>query len=515
MDSLLEKLPQGNQSPKMQPSQITEDNSILPINRSENESKPPENENDGDVTQEENAFVLQKHEYTPSVASSDDENIGGHHGPDTDKKISSFTAVLTLMNTIIGGGIIALPNVMKNFGIVLGLIIYFFVYALTIFSCLLLLRAKNNCKKTDYGSIGIYCFKMPGKIMIELIIILNNFGISISYFIIFGTILHKLFHTAFEGNSFYYSKQFLILLIAIVILPFAFAKNIQKLRVVPYITISAICIYVFVTFYNFFHKVANDDLNTTYNFVPGSDFEYKSALGCFPTVFLAFTFQFNFFPVYKSLEDASDKKMMKISTIAITLVFFLYCFVGIAGYLSYGSAIQSNFLESFQVDDLGSGFYYLVLAAFCLSTSFTVPLFYFGCRNLVLTVIRDVRKILYKRRKQQRKIDFAQVVNEEKLIAEKSVPGYKKPISPFFFYSFSIFLYAIIVVLAIFISDIGPVFSLIGAICANGISFVLPAAFYMVLRKKKRRVYNLAVALFIFGICSGIVCLVGEVMKNF
>lgn len=357
---------------------------------------------------------------------------------------------------------------------------------------------------------------MPGKILIEFIIILNNFGISISYFIIFGTILHKLFHTAFGGESFFYSKQFLILLIAIVILPFAFAKNIQKLRIVPYITISAIGIYVFVTFYNFFHKVANDDLNSNYNLVPTSDsFDFKSALGCFPTVFLAFTFQFNFFPVYKGLEDVSDKKMMRISSIAITLVFFLYCFVGVAGYLSYGSDIQANFLESFQVDDLGPGFYYLVLAAFCLSTSFTVPLFYFGCRNLVLTVIRDFRKILHKRRKKLRKIDFSQVVNDEKLIDRKQIPGYKKPISNFNFYAFSVFLYGIIVVLAIFISDIGPVFSLIGAICANGISFVLPAAFYMVLRKKKKKVYFFAISLFVFGIISGIVCLIGEIMKNF
>lgn len=468
-----------------------------------------------DVTQEENTLALQKQEFTPSVMSSDDENIGGHHGPEANKKISSFTAVLTLMNTIIGGGIIALPNVMKNFGIILGLIIYFLVYVLTIFSCLLLLRAKNNSKKTDYGSIGIYCFKTPGKILIEIIIILNNFGISISYFIIFGTILHKLFHTAFNGESFFYSKQFLILLISIIILPFAFAKNIQKLRLVPYITISAIGIYVLVTFYNFFNKVANGQLNNDYNLIPGSNFDFKSALGCFPTVFLAFTFQFNFFPVYKSLEDVSDRKMMTISTVAITIVFFLYCFIGLAGYLTYGSSIKSNFLESFNVDDLGPGFYYLVLAAFCLSTSFTVPLFYFGCRNLVLAVIRDIRKILYKRRNLKRKVDFAQIVNKEKLLIEKEVPGYKIPITPRQYYLFSFLLYVLIVVLAIFISDIGPVFSLIGAICANGISFVLPAAFYMVLRRKKRKVYHLSVALLVFGICSGIICLVGEVLKNF
>ena len=498
-------------------SQITQISSNQTPNNvsSEPNGRLDEELRDQDLTFEENNLGLQKQEYTPSVLSSDDENIGGHHGPSADKKINSFTAILTLMNTIIGGGIIALPNVMKNFGIVLGLIIYFIVYVLTLFSCLLLLRAKNNSKKTDYGSIGIHCFKMKGKILIEIIIILNNFGISISYFIIFGTILHKLFHTAFGEDSFFYSKQFLILLIAIVILPFTFAKNIQKLRIVPYITISAIAIYLFVTFYNFFHKIANGELNTDYNLIPGADFEYKSALGCFPTVFLAFTFQFNFFPVYKSLEDVTDKKMMKISSIAITLVFFLYCFIGLAGYLTYGASIKSNFLESFQVEDLGSGFYYLVLAAFCLSTSFTVPLFYFGCRNLVLAVIRDVRKTLYKRRKKQRKMDFAQIVNKEKLLESPEVPGYKTPISQTNYYVFSFLLYALIVILAIFISDIGPVFSLIGAICANGISFVLPAAFYMVLRKKKKKIYNLAIGLFIFGICSGIVCLVGEVMKNF
>ena len=181
--------------------------------------------------------------------------------------------------------------------------------------------------------------------------------------------------------------------------------------------------------------------------------------------------------------------------------------------MSSDLSIKSNFLECFKVDDLGPGFYYLVLSAFCLSTSFTIPLFYFGCRNLVLTVIRDVRKILHKREKKLRKLDFKQVVDPEKLM--KHMVGYRKPLSPLQYYSFSFLLYALIVILAIFISDIGPVFSLIGAICAKGISFVLPAAFYLVLRKKKGRVFHLAIALLIFGICSGLLCLVGDFMKNF
>ena len=53
----------------------------------------------------------------------------------------------------------------------------------------------------------------------------------------------------------------------------------------------------------------------------------------------------NFFPIYKGLEGATDKKMLNSSLIGTLSCFAIYSTTGLLGYFSYGKDIQSsNFL---------------------------------------------------------------------------------------------------------------------------------------------------------------------------
>ena len=79
---------------------------------------------------------------------------------------------------------------------------------------------------------------------------------------------------------------------------------------------------------------------------------------------------------------------------------------------------------------------------------------------------------------------------------------------------FSFFLFVILYTLGILVTDLTTLFSFIGAICANSIAYILPAAFFMKLTKNKNLYYGIAFFTLIFGFISGIVSITGEIMKQ-
>jgi len=489
------------------PSNLTICTSLSKIPSKENQSNE-EILSEELIIEEKTPFFLvkPKYQFTPSIRDhSSDEELGENHAEEPSKG-GALKAIMYLMNTIIGGGVVSLPFVMSNFGIILGLFIYFMVYVMTMFSCLLLLRVKNNSKRAHYGTIGTFCFGYKGKMAIDIIIIINNFGMCMSYFIIFGQNLEKIIQETVQIEAWWTYKYLWIVIIWLVILPFVFYKNFDRLKFVSILSTTSIIIYFLLTIYNFFNKWANNTLALDINVFPNSSFDFKKGMGSFPSVFLAYTFQYNFFPIYKTIQDVNDKKMMWISFWALTLVLVIYSIVGVCGYLSYGNQIQTNFLKSIEIQDIGPFFYYLLLIAFSTAVSFSVPLFFFGCRNYLLSLYQDIKKFCIDKQK-ERNLDEFKV---KKPWSQRRHIQNKKQTDLIFFWV-TVILYVVVLIFATFLKEIGPIFNIVGAICANTISFLLPAAFYLKVRRKKFFVYKLAWVLFGVGLVTGVLSLGGEI----
>jgi sodium-coupled neutral amino acid transporter 2 len=91
------------------------------------------------------------------------------------------------MKTIVGTGILGLPAVMMNFGLVIGITIFIIVFFVTEYTCLLLLKSKNICKHSNFCSIGKEAIGPKIKVVTNIIIIINNIGTVMAELIIFGT----------------------------------------------------------------------------------------------------------------------------------------------------------------------------------------------------------------------------------------------------------------------------------------------------------------------------------------
>ena len=79
----------------------------------------------------------------------------------------------------------------------------------------------------------------------------------------------------------------------------------------------------------------------------------------------------------------------------------LYMLVGLTGSFSYpASEIESDFLKSLQKDRIGLPLFLAMNISFVVSTTFSMPIMFFGARNNFLSLIQLVRKWLHERREQ-------------------------------------------------------------------------------------------------------------------
>jgi len=73
--------------------------------------------------------------------------------------------------------------------------------------------------------------------------------------------------------------------------------------------------------------------------------DWFKAISVVPNVILAVGYQMNFFPVYKGMKNATDRKFRLSTLSAVLFVIAAYTLVGILGYNLVGGAnLSANFL---------------------------------------------------------------------------------------------------------------------------------------------------------------------------
>ena len=102
--------------------------------------------------------------------------------------LTFFTAVLAMISTIIGGGIVGLPYSFLYFGIPLAIVLNIIVVFITILSGKLYLCTKDLIpgQPESLYEIGYMLIGRASLFIIASILIINAFGVVMIYFIVFG-----------------------------------------------------------------------------------------------------------------------------------------------------------------------------------------------------------------------------------------------------------------------------------------------------------------------------------------
>ena len=121
------------------------------------------------------------------------------------KNLDFLLTVTTIMKTVIGSGILALPYAISRMGYVLSLIVLTLIYLTNQFTCQLLLKTKNLTKHSNYTSIAYHLFKSKiFQALISICILINNLVICIVELEIFEEASRKLLEDFIEDPADHY-----------------------------------------------------------------------------------------------------------------------------------------------------------------------------------------------------------------------------------------------------------------------------------------------------------------------
>jgi len=418
------------------------------------------------------------------------------------EKANIFGSAMNIANTIMGAGVLSLSNVIRQFGILLGSFIIIASCVLTYFSCSLLLKTKNLSHHSQYITIGKHCFGNKGLWIVKLMIVVSNLGLCIAYLIIFSTVTKNLLahNLCPHKNAFFYCHtNFLTVAAGIVVLPFMFAKSMAKLQNLSIVAVVAAGVFCFIIIYHYLQSLMHGTQAeaSQIHFLPAiaSPVEMWKALASVTSVFTAYVFQVNFFSVYKTLRNPSDNRMKNTSALGLGVVLTIYLTVAICGYLSFGKESE-ELMKHFTEKKLGYYPYFIINIAFLFSAVLTLPLAFFGARNEVYGALKLLRKMCGGRNSN---LDV-----DEKILEERY--GFTGPSYVIFVF----ILFSIVIAIAIAVPGINEVLSFLGSTAANGISFLLPAMFYLKLSSSRGSLRKTAYFTFIVGAVTGIVGIIAS-----
>ncbi|KAM3861436.1 sodium-coupled neutral amino acid transporter 3-like [Diretmus argenteus] len=377
-------------------------------------------------------------------------------------KTSFGMSILNLSNAIMGSGILGLAFAMSNTGIILFIILLFFLAILSAYSIHLLLRSAEVVGIRDYEQLGNRAFGHPGKVLAASVITVHNIGAMSSYLFIVKSEL-PLVIQAFLGQTYNTGEWFLdgnyliIIVSAAIILPLALMKRLGYLGYTSGFSLTCMVFFLISVIYKKFnidcpldskhgnvteiseHFITTNETEVDDNCVAKMFTVNSQTVYTIPILAFAFVCHPEVLPIYTELRDATKKRMQTVANISILAMFVMYLLTAMFAYLTFFAAVESELLHTYsQVDPLDTLILCVRLAV--LAVTLTGPVVLFPIRRAIL-------QILF-------------------------------PDKPFHI-CFAIVLLFIVNLLVIFMPSIRDIFGLIGATSAPSLIFILPGVFYI------------------------------------
>ena len=443
-------------------------------------------------TQKKNPLTYNKSpDYDPQYEKYK-ENPEDGDGHDLDQEMQGKDSIKAsgaqIANTIMGAGILSIPIIMRYLGLFLGIIFIISLALCTLFSVFILIRCHEITGKNGFSMLGKITMGKFGSILIKVIIIINNLGFCIAYFRIFGEVVQTVIQGFISPDSFWannWHNFIYIIFCSLIMFYFIFIKNLSALKKVAYMGVSAVLLFSFGLTLLFLHKGIHHylDSNISWKFLK-PNCSFSEAFNAIPSVFLAFLFQFNVFPIYLSLKEKNLDSMMKATKIGVGYSLFIFLIVGIIGFLLYGLNMNETLLECLSQDMTKfrniSGFIKFLIIIISVSfvttclTSF--PILFLSLReNFINSMIFCIKNMGHKN-------------ENNNYISEKRLN------------IITISLYVVIVLMAIILPKLKVIFSVVGATAGTFIAFILPNLFYIRICHMSQKNYNLSLPKFFVGL---------------
>ncbi|KAJ4877807.1 Transmembrane amino acid transporter family protein [Raphanus sativus] len=306
---------------------------------------------------------------------------------------ASFSgAVFNLATTIIGAGIMALPATMKILGLVLGITMIVVMAFLSDASIEFLLRFSNIKKSRSYGGLMGDSFGKPGRVLLQVAVLVNNIGVLIVYMIIIGDVLagktedgihHYGVLEGWFGHHWWNGRLAILLITTLgVFAPLACFKRIDSLRFTSALSVALAVVFLIITAGISIMKFINGGVAMPRLFPDVSDLtSFLNLFTVVPVLVTAFICHYNVHSIQNELDD--ETQIQPVVRSALVLCSSVYIMISIFGFLLFGDDTLDDVLSNFDTDlgiPLGSVLNDAVRVSYALHLMLVFPIVFYPLR---------------------------------------------------------------------------------------------------------------------------------------
>ncbi|KAK7360730.1 hypothetical protein VNO77_02739 [Canavalia gladiata] len=306
---------------------------------------------------------------------------------------ASFSgSVFNLSTTIIGAGIMALPATVKVLGLLVGIAAIIFLAFLTHISLEILLRFSRVANAATYGEVMDYAFGSFGKPLLQISVLINNFGILVVYMIIIGDVLsgtsssgshHFGVLEGWFGQCWWTSRTFVLLVATVLVFaPLGFFKRIDSLRYTSALAVALAIVFLVITVGITFIKLFNGSIASP-RLLPNIT-DITSIWNLFtavPVLVTAFVCHYNVHTIDNELGNSS--LIRPVIRASLVLCSSVYILTALFGFLLFGESTQDDVLANFDTDlgiPYSSVLSDIVRISYALHLMLVFPVIFFSLR---------------------------------------------------------------------------------------------------------------------------------------
>eukprot|EP00301_Raphidiophrys_heterophryoidea_P002664 c11241_g1_i1.p1 GENE.c11241_g1_i1~~c11241_g1_i1.p1 ORF type:complete len:262 (-),score=76.65 c11241_g1_i1:926-1711(-) len=252
-------------------------------------------------------------------------------------------SVFNLCSATLGAGALSLPFAFAQSGIAAGVVFLLIAAAATILSIRLLILSENTSNFKSFEALAVGLFGKWMGAIVEANIIIFSFGTAVAYCRAVGDILNPVVEML--DQSWMTDKLIMAFFWFVVMLPLSMLKHTNSLRFSSFFGVMTICYLVAATVAHAF-----DDLNFVTE-VPWksrwlwASSSFSGPMQAAPIIIFAFSCQLNVFEIYNELEKPTDKRMAKVTNLAMSICLAVYTLMGFFGFVNFQGETCGNILQ--------------------------------------------------------------------------------------------------------------------------------------------------------------------------
>lgn len=299
--------------------------------------------------------------------------------------LTAFEGSLALLSVIVGGGIVSIPYANYTAGLAFGIAmnvigpILAFTSGYMFMTCKLMAPIKIE---TLY-ELGYFTMGKSSIYFISFIAIVCNQGFCMIYFIVFGQVTASVFKDLFwpdkPSHFLPITRQFWIIILAILLLPVIFKKVLAEMKIISYALFGSVLMFIFFLALQLAegnNKYWNPEYPGPYPYYH-IDWGWNS-IAAFSVFLCAYNFSFIEFPLYHALgPDRCKEKMLKAIGLGMIETTLIYFTCGMLAIYLFGSSISDNVLNNVDAETPANIVSYIIRFSFMILLACHIPYVFF------------------------------------------------------------------------------------------------------------------------------------------